>query len=77
MVSVALDVLDAEGGHDGDVLEEGDGADVGEVFAREVDGAFPGGSRLSEGGGVGDALDDALAVLVAGAVVAEVEGGGQ
>ena len=77
VVAVALDVLDAEGGHDGEVLQEGDGADVGEVFAREVDGAFPGSSRLGEGGRVCDALDDALAVLVAGAVVAEGEGVGQ
>ena len=34
MVTIALDVLDAECGHDGEVLQEGDGANVGEVFSR-------------------------------------------
>ena len=77
VMPVALDVLDAECGHDGEVLQEGDGADVGEIFSREVDGAFPGGFRLGEGGGVGDTFDDALAVLVTGAVVVEVEGVGK
>ncbi len=77
VMPVALDVLDAKCGHDGEILEECDRADVGKVFTREVDGAFPGGSRLVEGGGVGDTFDDALAVLVTGAVVAEFEGVGK
>ena len=41
MVAIALDVLDAEGGHDYEILEECDRTNVGEVFPREVDGAFP------------------------------------
>ena len=77
VMPVALDVLDAECGHDGEVLQEGDGANIGEVFPREVDWAFTESSSLGEGGGVGDAFDDALAVLVTGAVVAEVEGIGK
>jgi len=35
VVAVAFDVGDAEGGADGEVLEQRDGADVGEVFAGE------------------------------------------
>jgi len=77
VMTVALDVLDAECGHDSEVLQEGDGANICEVFPREMDGAFPESSSLGEGGGVGDAFDDALAVLVTGAVVAEVEGVGK
>src|SRR4051794_2054180 len=35
VVAVALDALDAQGGADGQVLQQGDRADVGEVFAGE------------------------------------------
>lgn len=71
VVAVAFDVRDAEGVHDGEVLEEGDGADVGEVFAAE-DGTGGGG-----GGEVGEPLDETLAVFVASAGVAEGEGAGE
>ncbi len=71
VVAVALDVRDAEGVHDGEVLEEGDGADVGEVFAAE-DGTGGGG-----GGEVGEPLDETFAVFVASPGVAEGEGSGE
>ena len=38
VVAVVLDALDAQGGAGGEVLLEGDGADVGEVFAGEEEG---------------------------------------
>ena len=71
VVAVAFDVRDAEGVHDGEVLEEGDGADVGEVFAAE-DGTGGGG-----GGEIGEPLDETFAVFVASAGVAESEGAGE
>lgn len=71
VVAIAFDVRDAEGSHDGEVLEEGDGADVAEVFAAEE------AAMAVEEGEVEQAFGEAFAVFVAGAGVAEGEGEGE
>ena len=75
---ISLDVGDAEGGDDREVLQQGDRADVGEVFAADLTplravGPVP----LLDEAGVDQALEHALAVLVARAGVAEMERHGQ
>ena len=77
VVAVAFGVGDAKESDDGEVLVEGDGADVGQVFGCEVKGLRGFGLAFAQECGVGEAFDDAFAVLVAGAGVAEFEGGGQ
>src|SRR5258708_1085369 len=66
MVAIAFDAGDSQGSADGEIGRKGHGADVGEVFATEYRGAAgmlaprPDGER-----GAGDAVEHALAVLVA------------
>ena len=72
-MGVALDVRDAERRHDGQILLERDGADVGQVFAAEDEVAAGLAAAVRDEAGVGDALEHALAVLVARADVAAVQ----
>src|SRR4051794_19617443 len=74
-MAVALDAADSERGADGEVLRQGDGADVGEGLARNDIGApRPLAPPLRGEGDVGDALEYALAVLVTRARIAERPG---
>src|SRR5262245_25671122 len=72
VMPVALDAADSQGGTDSQILQEGDRADVRQVLpagdepARRLLLA-----QVGEQAGVDEALENALAVLVAGAVVAE------
>ena len=77
VVAVALDMGDAEQGHDAEVLQQGHGADVGEVFAAEDGATANDRAALLEQSGVREAFDDAFAVLVAGAAIAEIKRAGK
>src|ERR687888_2398073 len=73
MMSVSLDMLDAKQRHHCQVLEQSHRAEVAQVLARQYHpGALP--PPSFQQAGVGDAFDDAFAILVARSGVAEFEG---
>ena len=71
MMAIALHAGDAQGCRHGEILGQRDRTEVGEIFAAE-DCRQTGAAPLGEQAGVGDALENAFAILVAGA---EVPGG--
>lgn len=77
VMAVSLDALDAEGGLDGKVLQEGDGSDIGEILAAHQQGSSAILLAGENEAAVGNALENALAVLVAGPGVAEFKCAGQ
>ena len=72
VMAVAFYGLDAEAGHDGEVLQKGDRALIAQVFAADnplFDGRLAG--VFFDEATVSDSFENAFAVFVAGAVVAE------
>src|SRR5687768_12301475 len=73
MMSVPLDVLDPEKRHHRQVLLENDRSERAQIFAgQHAQPSLP--PPRSQETGIGETLDDTLAVLVAGSRVADLEG---
>ena len=74
MVSVAFDTGIAEGRLDMEVLEEGDGSDIPQVFAAHEEVGTGVTIDFFDQAAVGEAFEDAFAIFVAGSPVATGEG---
>ena len=77
VVPVALDVLDTQGSHHGQILKQGDGTDVGQILSGEMNGAFSVLPLAGKTGGIGNPLDDTLAIFVAHPVITQGKGLGK
>ena len=77
MVPVALDVLDTQGSHHGQILKQGDGTDVGQILSGKMNGAFSFLPLAGKTRGVGNPLDDSLAIFVTHPVITQGKGLGK
>ncbi len=73
VVTISLNVPDAERGGHGEILEQCDGAEIGEILPAKMELARSGAAAPGDERGIGDAAEDPFAVLVAGAGIAPGE----